>query len=233
MDGRKTHDTKDAGILNANIVFDLDGTLIDSAPDIHGIANTLLLERGLDPVDIPTVRSFIGRGAPSFIAQLCAVRGIPEQDQPRLLNEFLERYDDAVTLTHPYPGVDEALSRLVETNRLGLCTNKPYRPCLSILGHLKLDRYFTVVIGGDSLPARKPDPLPLLATFDRMGPGRRIYIGDSETDAEAAQRAGIPFVLFSGGYRKASVADLPLAALFREFRDLPAIVLDLLARTPE
>jgi phosphoglycolate phosphatase len=219
--------------LNGNVVFDLDGTLIDSAPDIHGIANRLLLARGLEPIDLATARGFIGQGAPSFIAQLRQARGLPESEQPSLLEEFLAAYDDAVELTHPYPEVRAALARLAETDRLGVCTNKPLRPCLAVLRHLKLDGVFAAVLGGDSLPVRKPDPRPLLATFAQMGTGPGIYVGDSETDAETAQRAEVPFVLFTRGYRKTPVADLPHAAAFDDFLDLPEIVNEILGRPAE
>jgi phosphoglycolate phosphatase len=216
--------------LNANVVFDLDGTLIDSAPDIHAIANDLLLARGRDPIDLATARGFIGRGAPAFIAQLAQACDLPESEQSQMLKDFLTLYEDAVTLTHPYPGVEEALTRLAASHRLGICTNKPHRPCLAVLRHLGLDRFFAAVLGGDSLPVRKPDPRPLLETFAQLGDGPDIYVGDSETDAETAQRAGVPLILFTRGYRKAPVADIPHAAAFDDFADLREIVTNVLSR---
>jgi phosphoglycolate phosphatase len=216
--------------VGANIVFDLDGTLIDSAPDIHAIANRLLTTRDRAPIDLATARGFIGKGAPSFIAQLREALHLPESEQAPMLEEFLASYDDAVTLTHPYPGVEAALSLLARTHRLGICTNKPHRPCLAVLRHLGLDRFFDAVLGGDSLAVRKPDPRPLLATFEQMGAGPNIYVGDSEIDAETAQRAGVPLILFTRGYRKIPVANMPHAAIFDDFADLPKIVNDILAR---
>ncbi len=214
----------------ANIVFDLDGTLIDSAPDIHALANGLLLARGHGPIDLATARGFIGRGAPAFVAQLAQACGLPESDHPRMLEDFLAGYEDAVALTHPYPGVAAALARLTADHRLGICTNKPHGPCLAVLTHLGLDGFFSAVVGGDSLTVRKPDPRPLIETFARLGDGPRLYVGDSETDAETAQRAGVPLILFTGGYRKTPVADLPHAAVLDDFADLPRIVNDLLTR---
>jgi phosphoglycolate phosphatase len=215
--------------MAANIVFDLDGTLIDSAPDIHAIANRLLAARDLAPIDLATARGFIGKGAPSFIAQLREALHLPESEQAQMLDEFLASYDDAVTLTRPYPGVETALSVLARTYRLGICTNKPHRPCLAVLRHLGLEGFFEAVIGGDSLSVRKPDPRPLLATVERMGAGPTAYVGDSEVDAETAQRAGVPFVLYTCGYRKTPVSDLPHAAAFDDFGDLPEILAEVLA----
>ena len=210
--------------MTANIVFDLDGTLIDSAPDIQGLANKLLAARSFAPIDIDTTRGFIGRGAPVFIEQLCEARGIPASERSQMLKEFVDHYDAAVDLTHPYPGVEAALSQLAATNRLGICTNKPHRPCLAILKSLRLDEFFTAIVGGDSLPVRKPDPAPLLATFERMGSGPRIFVGDSEIDAETASRAGIPFLLFGRGYRKSAKEALTHVAVFEDFNTLPAVV---------
>jgi phosphoglycolate phosphatase len=214
--------------VRANIVFDLDGTLIDSAPDIRGIANRLLAERDLDPIDLDTTRRFIGKGAASFIEQLRTARGIPETEQSPMLEEFLAGYDTAVELTQPYPGVEAALELLAREKTLGICTNKPHRPCLAVLRHLDLDRFFTAVLGGDSLAVRKPDPLPLVTTFAEMGSGRRIYVGDSEIDAETAVRAGIPFILFSRGYRKSPIERLPHIAVFDKFEKLPDTVEEVL-----
>lgn len=215
--------------MTANIVFDLDGTLIDSAPDIRGIANALLEARSLDPIDLDTTRRFIGNGAAAFVAQLCAARGIAASEEDRVLAEFVARYDQAVDLTYPYPGVEEALDRLAAGNVLGICTNKPLSPCEAVLDHLGLRRFFAVVLGGDSLDVRKPDPRPLLATFDKMPPGPRLFVGDSEIDAETAARAGVPFLLFSEGYRKTSVDDMPHAAVFDDFESLPVLVARVLA----
>jgi phosphoglycolate phosphatase len=215
--------------VTANIVFDLDGTLIDSAPDIQGIANRLLTARGLDPIDLQTTRRFIGHGAAAFVAQLREARGIAAREQSRLLNDFIADYDTAVTLTHPYPGVEAALERLAGDHRLGICTNKPHAPCLAVLTHLRLDRFFGAVLGGDSLPRRKPDPLPLRTTFERLGTGPRLYVGDSEIDAETARAAGVPFLLFTRGYRKTPIERLPHAAAFDDFAALPEIVDDVLA----
>lgn len=208
------------------IVFDLDGTLIDSAPDIHAIANRVLAGEGAPPLSLAQARDFIGNGASVFVARMRAARGIPDAEHARLLAAFVGAYDDAVHLTTPYPGAVAALDMLAASGFvMGICTNKPLRPTHAVLNHLGLSRHFAAVLGGDSLAVHKPDPAPLFATFDALGAtDARLYVGDSEVDAETAQRAGVPFLLYTQGYRKVPVADLPHDAAFDDFTDLVALV---------
>ena len=213
----------------ARIVFDLDGTLVDSAPDIHAIANAVLAEEGLAPITFAQARSFIGNGAPVFVRRLREARGVPDAEQPRLLAAFIARYEGAVTLTAPYPGVAGALEALAGNGHaLGLCTNKPIGPARSVLAHFGLDRHLAAVVGGDSLPVHKPDPALLQAVFAALGDGACLYVGDSEVDAETAARAGVPFVLFTEGYRKSPVDALPHTAAFSDFSALPDLLNGLL-----
>lgn len=211
--------------MTGTVVFDLDGTLIDSAPDIHGIANRLLAGEGVAPITLAQARDFIGNGASVFVARMRAARGLPDNQHARLHAAFVAAYDDAVHLTVPYPGVIAALESLAAAGwRMGVCTNKPVRPTHAVLKHLGLSRFFGAVFGGDSLPVHKPDPAPLFATYDALGgTGPRVYVGDSDVDAETAQRAGIAFLLYTEGYRKVPVADLPHDAAFSHFADLPAL----------
>ncbi len=214
----------------ARIVFDLDGTLIDSAPDIHGIANALMAQEGLDPITLEQARDFIGNGASVFVEKLRALRGIGDDQHDRLLAQFIARYDHAVHLTEPYPNVEATLIALTEAGHdLGICTNKPIAPCKAVIAHLGLDGYFQTVWGGDSLPVHKPDPKPLNAAFDALPEGPELYVGDSGVDAETAQRAMVPFLLFTEGYRKAPVEEMPHTAAFSDFADLPALVDRMLA----
>jgi phosphoglycolate phosphatase len=219
-----------APLAPARIVFDLDGTLIDSAPDIHAIANRVLSEEGAAPLGLEEAKSFVGNGAPVFIERMRAARGLAEARQDALLARFVGLYDRAHDLTRPYPGVIAALDALREAgHRLGICTNKPVAPARSVLAHLEFDPYFEIVLGGDSLPTRKPDPAPLMACFEALGTGACLYVGDSEVDADTALRAGIPFLLFTEGYRKAPVAALPHRARFDAFDTLPGLVADCLS----
>jgi len=215
----------------ARIVFDLDGTLIDSAPDIHGIANALLEIEGLAPISLDQARDFIGNGAGVFVQKMRTARDIPDSEQARLLADFVARYDDAVELTLPYAGVEDALKALkAEGHILGVCTNKPINPCRAVLAHLKLDGYFDTFWGGDSLPVHKPDPAPLFAAFEALGDGPMLYVGDSDVDAETAQRANVPFFLYTEGYRKQPVAEMPHDVAFDDFAALPGLMAEMLAR---
>lgn len=217
--------------MSGRIVFDLDGTLIDSAPDIRGIANAVLEEAGAAPITLAETRSFIGEGIQTFVAKMRAARGIPESAQAEMLRKVIDRYDDAVTLTVTYPGVPETLETLSRRHRLGICTNKLHRPCMAVLRHLRLDRHFGAVVGGDNPLGRKPDPAPLLLAFDELGSGPRLYVGDSEIDAATAERAGIRFLLFTEGYRKTPVDRIRHDAIFDDFVRLPDLVEDFLGQS--
>jgi phosphoglycolate phosphatase len=220
-------------VATARVVFDLDGTLIDSAPDIRALANALLTREGAAPLTLAETRDFIGHGVAAFVARMRAARHIPEAEHDRLMSDFVRGYEDAFHLTTPYPRVPETLQALrAAGHRLGICTNKPLRPCRAVLAHLGLLDHFEVTVGGDSMAQRKPDPAPLDAAFRELGTGPRLYVGDSETDAETARRADVPFLLFSGGYRKQPVTELPHALAFDDFGDLPRCILDLLGRDP-
>lgn len=210
--------------MSGRIVFDLDGTLIDSARDIQSIANAVLAEAGVPPVTLEQTRGFIGEGIHVFVSKMRAARGIPDSEQDWMLAGVVSRYDDAVGQTESYPGVVEVLKTLSEKHRLGICTNKLHRPCVSVLTHLNIDHFFESVWGGDNPLGRKPDPAPLLAVFKELGDGPMAYVGDSEIDAETAQRAGVPFFLFTEGYRKAPVSNIPHTAAFDNFSDLPGLL---------
>ncbi len=206
------------------VVFDLDGTLIDSVQDIQAIANAALEDFDAAPITLEEAREFIGQGVGVFVAKLRRAKNIPETEEPRLLKAYLARYDTAVDLTKPYPGVAEALEQLGTKYRLGICTNKPIRPTMAVLNHLGLDRFFAAVWGGDSDLGRKPDPAPLLAVFEELGGGPSIYVGDSEIDAETARRADIPFLLFTEGYRNCPIDEMQNRATFDDFGALPGLV---------
>lgn len=212
-------------ITLASIVSDLDGTLIDSARDIQTVANVVLAKRSIEPVSLEETRSFIGEGTPRLIEKLRHSRLIPDNSQALMLEEFMQIYPTAVNQTVTYEGVADVLQQLrFYGHRLGICTNKPYEPTISVLQHLELIEMFDVIIGGDTCVERKPHPMPLLEAFAALPSGKRIYVGDSHTDAKAAEAANIPFMLFVEGYTNAETNSFSYEASFKNFSDLPELV---------
>ncbi|WP_353472943.1 phosphoglycolate phosphatase [Salipiger sp. H15] len=209
-----------------SVVFDLDGTLIDSAPDLHRAANVVLRSEGLPEITFEQARSFIGKGAPVLIARVVEAVGLDRDPNAhsRLLGKFMREYEREPALTVLYPGVMDALARLELLGcAMGLCTNKPEAPTQIALGHFGLDRHLRAVASGDSLPVKKPDPAPLIQVMHDLG-GPGLYVGDSEVDAETAERAGLPFALFTEGYRKTPVEEMTHAYAFDHWDQLPGIV---------
>ena len=207
------------------LIFDLDGTLIDSAPDIHIAVNQVMTRADLPHLTQAQVRGFVGNGASVLLERCLKANGHPGTgpDHARLYEMFLAVYEDAHDLTTVYPGVRGSLNAL-SGYRLGLCTNKPAAPTRSVLAHLGLLQSFEVIVAGDTLPQRKPDPAPLLETLRQMGGGRAVFVGDSEVDAETAARADVPFVLFTKGYRKIGVEAFVKRAFFEDWTDFPGII---------
>jgi phosphoglycolate phosphatase len=217
--------------MSLALVFDLDGTLVDSAPDIAAVANAVLRPEGAPPLSLAEARGFVGGGAEIFVRRMMAARSLPEERFAALLAAFLERYEGAVAHSTLYPGVLDALSVLAAKGHpMAICTNKPIGPARIVLDHFGLARRFAVVIGGDSLPVRKPDPAPLHAALDALSAQTGLMIGDSEVDAEASMRASVPFALFTEGYRKAPAESLTQAARFSHFDRLPEVVAELSPR---
>jgi len=213
-----------SGGAKGAIVFDLDGTLIDSAADIGQAASRVLATEGAAPLSLAETRSFIGNGARVLMARAMAARGLPEHELPRLHQAFVAIYESAHGTTQAYCGVAPALADLAAKGHpLGICTNKPAAPARAVLAHLGLAHLFGVVIGGDSLSVTKPDPAPLHAAFAALGVPL-LYVGDSEVDRDTALAAGIRFALFTEGYRKAPISDFGDALLFSDFAALPDLV---------
>ncbi|MBT8408050.1 MAG: phosphoglycolate phosphatase [Alphaproteobacteria bacterium] len=195
------------------IIFDLDGTLVDSAPDIHAAANRMLAGLGAGPLDLETVTHFIGNGI-EVLVRRCVEHlqlDLAETEIKSAVRDFSALYAaDVATLTRPYPGARALLATLVDRRiPIGLCTNKPEAPARDILKRMSLASFFGVVVGGDTLPCRKPDPAPLLHTAAQLGahPAQTLYVGDSGIDYQTAQRAGVPFAFFEGGYQRGEIKD--------------------------
>ncbi len=186
------------------VVFDLDGTLIDSAPDIAAALNRVLAADGLAPLGLAEVRGMIGDGAKALLQSGLAARG--HAFAPRHLAAFIADYQaNPVRKTVCYPGMVQALAALQAQGRvLGVCTNKPIAPARTILQELGIAHYFTAIIGGDSTPYKKPDPRHLAATLAAMAVSDAIMVGDHMNDLEAAAGLGLDAIFVSWGYGEAA-----------------------------
>ena len=205
------------------LVFDLDGTLVHSLPDIHRAVGQLLEEQGKPPLDLATVQRFVGNGVPTLVRRV-AEATVLGTDIHTLTVRMLQIYGaSSADLTRPYPGVIAALEHFRNAGHpMAVCTNKPEGPARHILEVLDMAQFFQAVVGGDTLPQRKPDPTPLHHTFALLKLRGGVFVGDSEVDAATAQAAGVPFALFSQGYRKSPMAEIPHRWAFDAFDSLVA-----------
>jgi phosphoglycolate phosphatase len=218
------------------IVWDLDGTLVDSAPDLATALNTVLDKRGFFTLSLNEVRLMIGNGVPKLVERGFNAVGI--RPDPAQLDElvalFVEEYKACATdNTRPYPGVVEALQEIHGMNiPMGVCTNKPEAFTRQILEGLGLSGYFSSVVGGDSTGARKPDPEPVLACLLGLvsDPASSLMIGDSVHDVHAAHAAGVFIGVVPWGYRSAPVEDLGADFILRDVTALPGMIRE--ARQP-
>ena len=214
-----------------SVIFDLDGTLVESAAAIRDVANQLMGELGLEPLTLPEVRSFIGAGTPIFLERALTSRdalpdrGMFSEHHSRLMALYNQAPGEANV---PMPGADAVLRQLHSDGvRLGLCTNKSAGPTETVLRANAWSELFSTVIAGDTLPERKPDPTPLREAARRLELTPAFYVGDSEYDATAAAAANMPFLLYTEGYRKSEISDMPHAATFSDFAALPDLITDL------
>ena len=209
------------------VVFDLDGTLIDTAPDLHAHLVAILQELGRPALSLAEVRPMIGDGARVLLQRgLEASGGVPAGiDLEDLYATFLARYTRE---PHRHGAVFEDAREVLEQLRgrgtaLGICTNKPQAASDALLRAAGLDALFDAVIGGDALPVKKPDPGHLGAVLARLGAtgGRAVMVGDSGNDLAAARAADIPCVLVSFGYTQVPAAELGADRVIDHFRELP------------
>ncbi len=184
-------------------LFDLDGTLLDSAPDMLATVNAMRAERGRPPMILAELRPHVSRGARAMVG--AAFGDVDDAVRETWIPEFLARYRDALGRHGgPFDGVEDLLHALESAGvPWGIVTNKPVGLAALLMPILGWESRCAVLLGGDSLPARKPDPMPLLVAAERLGTRPRdcAYVGDDERDIVAARAAGMPSVVALWGYR--------------------------------
>lgn len=209
------------------IVWDLDGTLVESAPDIAHALNTLLNEQGQNGHSVFDVRTMIGAGVAKLIERGFRAAGAPVDQATRdaLVPRFMEIYTACATdRTHLTPHARDVLNHFYQAGfRQGLCTNKPHAVTMQILNTLDIAGFFGSVVGGDSTSEKKPRPLPLQTCLEELGvsPAVSVMIGDSGADVGAARAAGVPVILVPDGYTGAPAASLGADYVIGSLADLP------------
>ena len=217
------------------VIFDLDGTLVDSAPDLHAAVLALLDELDAPPVTLAQTHSFVGNGVPKLVERSLDAAGKPAKGQAleKAVTRFMELYGAApADLSRPYQGVEAMLGAFRARGlQLGVCTNKPEALTRQVLEGVGLDRHLRAAVGGDTLEVMKPDQEPLRHCANLLGAGigETLYVGDSGTDADTAAAAGMAFALYSGGYRKRPLALFEDCFVFHDFAVLARYVEDRVA----
>ncbi|MBB5516228.1 phosphoglycolate phosphatase [Rubricella aquisinus] len=212
------------------VIFDLDGTLVDSAPSLCHAGNAMIAELGRAPVDVATYKTFVGRGMRKQIEGLLAhTGGIPE-DFEQCLARFRAIYDaNPLIKTVLYPHVLDALAEVQAAGHsLGICTQKPEAPARFVTSGLGLMPPITGLTCGDTLDVLKPDPAMLWHAAEQLPAGRIVFVGDSETDAQTALNADVHFVLHTKGYRKGEIAT---PYRFDDWAEFPAILQEIALAT--
>ncbi|MGK7869176.1 phosphoglycolate phosphatase [Falsiroseomonas sp. E2-1-a20] len=210
--------------MQSTAIFDLDGTLVDSAPDLHAALDRLMAARGLPGFRRADVVAMIGDGAKVLVERALAARGTTFEEEA--LDAFLLDYGaNAAVETAPFEGIVQVLDALRSAGwRLAVCTNKPVEPALTLLRALGLADHFAAIGGGDSYPTRKPDPAHLLATLRDAGGdvSRAVMIGDHHNDMAAARGAGVQAIFAGWGYGPLAMAGT--APVSTRPSDLPALL---------
>ena len=209
------------------VVYDLDGTLIDSARDMQLAVSHVLADHGLPPVSEEDVRVFMGRGSKVTMAKAFARydKVLDDKALSAVTREFVRYYAaDPVGHTVAFDGVAQVVGHFDKLGlKQGVCTNKFEAPSRTILEHLRLMPPIAALAGADTFPVRKPDPRHILMLLERMGgdPARAVMVGDSIHDVEAAHGAGLPAVLVSWGYTDRPASELGAEAVIERFDALP------------
>jgi phosphoglycolate phosphatase len=216
------------------VIFDLDGTLVDTAPDLVETLNVVLAREGLLPIPYDEGRTLVGGGARYMIERGLASQGESrtKADLDRMFGDFIAYYSLHVAdRSRAFPGVEEALDVLTESGcRLAVCTNKLERLSTRVLDALGLSRRFAAICGQDTFGVQKPNPDFLRKTLERAGGAldRAVMVGDSPTDIATAQAAGIPVIAVDFGYTNIPVSQLAPDRIISHFNALPDYVTELL-----
>jgi phosphoglycolate phosphatase len=209
------------------VVFDLDGTLADTAPDLATSLNHVLMTLGREPIPAQLVRHLVGHGARALLRLgLEATGSVSEELVEQGFPIFIDHYSANICSgTTAYPGLDLALEELSACGlALAICTNKPEALTRQLIEALGWNGLFSAIVGGDSLPERKPDPAPLAEAIARAGGGRAAFVGDSIIDADTARAAGIPFIAVSFGFADRPIDQLGAAEVIDHYAELlPAL----------
>lgn len=217
------------------VVFDLDGTLVDTAPDLINALNFVLDREGLPPVPLHSARNMIGQGARRLIERGLELEGraVGVEDITRLTRDFIDYYAAHIAVaSRPFEGLESALDELSARGfRFAVCTNKLEWLSRLLLDRLELSSRFSAICGADTFGISKPDPAILQQTLARAGghPSSAIMVGDAGPDIGVARRAGIPVIGVEFGYTEVPIADLKPDRLISHMRDLPAAVASLTA----
>ncbi len=212
------------------IVFDLDGTLVDTAPDLIDTLNLILARQGLPPVSYDDARPMIGAGARALLERGLSARGhkAPDGLLDQLFEQYLVHYADHIAdRSRPFPGVETAMNNLAACGfRFAVCTNKLEWLSRKLLDKLELSDKFAAICGQDTFGVKKPDPEVLRRTIEAaQGSDRRtIMVGDSETDITLARNAGVPVIAVDFGYTDRPIASFKPDKVISHFDDLEAAI---------
>jgi phosphoglycolate phosphatase len=221
---------QDAMTVRLTIVFDLDGTLVDTAPDLISALNHVLDREGLPPVPLASARNMIGAGARKLIERGLESEGrmMTVKEIDRMTADFIAYYAENIAVaSRPFEGLEGALDHLTASGcRLAVCTNKLEWLSKRLLDQLGLSPRFAAICGADTFGVAKPDPVILKQTVARAGGelAATIMVGDAGTDIGVARRAGVPVIGVSFGYTDVPIADLKPDLLIDHMRDLPGAV---------
>jgi len=224
--------------MTPDLIFDLDGTLVDTAPDLLEATNEVLRASGRAPIDPATIHHMVGFGVRSLIAQAFTATGeeARAEEMPALEEIFLNHYRAHLAdFSRPFPGVEATLAKLKGSGaRLGVLTNKPHEMALPLLKMLGLTDFFSAIYGAGYRPYVKPDPRIFHEVVADLMPesrgGRAVMIGDSVTDLQTARAANVPCILMTYGYTPVPAVSLGADAVLDHFVQIPETVSHLLER---